>query len=165
MTEELKPCPFCGGTEIKFAVRRREGTGMHHEGDDIWGLNCTGCGASHPNRYNEYGRKLLIKEWNTRAALQEAEPAAAEGQAGWISVDDQLPELGVLVFGLTEGGALSVFCRDDGGGEGWLWAQQHWAWNIAAPEGIECDDDYDVKFWRPMFAAPLPSGQQEGGKR
>jgi hypothetical protein len=99
------------------------------------------------------------------AGIISAEPAAAEGQAGWISVDDRMPELGVLVFGLTEGGALSVFCRDDGGGEGWLWAQQHWAWNIAAPEGIECDDDYDVKFWRPMFAAPLPSGQQEGGKR
>lgn len=96
--------------------------------------------------------------------VKEAEPAAAEGQAGWISVQDRLPELGVLVFGLTEGGALSVFCRDDGGGEGWLWAQQHWAWNLADPMGIECDDDYDVKFWCPMFAAPLPSGQKEGGK-
>lgn len=69
----LKPCPFCGGTSIKFAVDRRAGTGMWHSGDDIWGLNCTDCGASHPNRYNEHGRQLLIEDWNRRTPEPDAQ--------------------------------------------------------------------------------------------
>jgi hypothetical protein len=79
------------------------------------------------------------------------EPAV---KAGWIAVSERLPELEVPVFGWTAGGSLSVFMRDAGGGEGWLWARQQWASDIADPNGIEADDDYDVRWWRPLFAAP-----------
>jgi hypothetical protein len=50
MGDELKPCPFCGGTVLR--------TG----GDDkVVGVSCLRCEASGPNHYGKY-------EWDDRAA-------------------------------------------------------------------------------------------------
>jgi hypothetical protein len=73
--------------------------------------------------------------------------------AGWIRTADQLPELGAFVLGWCEG-ALAVFCRDDLGEDGWIWARQLNAWNLADPDGAECEDDYIVTHWMPIPAPP-----------
>jgi hypothetical protein len=66
--EELKPCPFCGGTVLR--------TG----GDDkIVGVSCLRCEACGPNHYGQH-------EWNDRAntlsPLPHVEPI---GYCVWIS--------------------------------------------------------------------------------
>lgn len=62
MVNELKPCPFCGGTVLRSG------------GDDkVVGFSCLRCEASGPNHYGEF-------EWNTRAdtgRLSELEAEAA----------------------------------------------------------------------------------------
>jgi Protein of unknown function (DUF551) len=74
--------------------------------------------------------------------------------AEWISVDDRLPDLNVLVMGWTRAGELAVFSRDDGGGEGWLWARQMSSWNLTDPNGIEAEDDFEVTHWMPLPEGP-----------
>lgn len=87
----------------------------------------------------------------------------AELSDAWIPVGERLPALQELVFALSNS-KLSVMARDDLGEDGWLWAQQHSAWNLADPDGLEIDDDYQPTHWRPMFALPDASQPQaEGG--
>ena len=55
MTEELKPCPFCGG-EAEII-------------DDAMGTipRCRYCGAENGNGfYGEGGHKLALEDWNSR---------------------------------------------------------------------------------------------------
>jgi len=49
MTDELKPCPFCGGENL--------------EEDAIGRVACSGCGATAPYGYH------TTETWNTRADL------------------------------------------------------------------------------------------------
>lgn len=51
---ELKPCPFCGGTEIDT-----------HGDDKVVGYHCLTCEAVGPNHYITFPKP---REWNTRAA-------------------------------------------------------------------------------------------------
>lgn len=75
MSEELKPCPFCGGTEITLEWRL-----LHDGARPVH--SCDNCGAQGPigNRYDGGSRAGQDKvdaenvgKWNTRA------PLSAEG--------------------------------------------------------------------------------------
>lgn len=60
MTEELKPCPFCG-SEAEF-------------NSDEFGecVCCKSCGATlHNGVYGEEGRKLASADWNARPIENE----------------------------------------------------------------------------------------------
>lgn len=85
MSEELKPCPFCGGeAEIDFSSVTDFGGFGHQTG---W-CECLNCGLQIDLEFNADDKsinptKLLTKKWNTRGP-----------QSDWISVDDGLPTKG-----------------------------------------------------------------------
>lgn len=72
-TDELKPCPFCGGK----ASFERQGT---HRQSCI--VVCGSCGCRHESGY-EY--ELSACGWNTRAALQSQD----REDAPFLQEDDQ----------------------------------------------------------------------------
>lgn len=57
MSDELKPCPFCGG----------EPQWQWHSGDALW-IECTSCGAIGPQHENSTGENQdeTLSAWNTR---------------------------------------------------------------------------------------------------
>ncbi len=57
MTDEIKPCPFCGDSDIQFDKH----IGRYQE--TIWSMCCYQCGATFPNRYK---KELLVEAWNRR---------------------------------------------------------------------------------------------------
>lgn len=59
MSEELKPCPFCGSENL------RQGTVGYSCGIDIY-IKCVDC-CGKMQLCEEYGEKQLIKAWNRRA--------------------------------------------------------------------------------------------------
>ena len=61
MTEELKPCPFCGDPNI--VITR---VGFHA----VSMATCCGCGADGPARVSD---EAAISAWNTRAPLAVTE--------------------------------------------------------------------------------------------
>jgi Lar family restriction alleviation protein len=61
--EELKPCPFCGSTDLHHHL---EGTTPH----PAWAIYCRYCGAR--SRYDDAGDH--ISAWNTRAVLKKKPP-------------------------------------------------------------------------------------------
>lgn len=63
---ELLPCPFCAGTDIRIDRHPNAGRGMH-QGEDVYSMCCYDCGATFPNRYR---RELLVECWNRRASPQ-----------------------------------------------------------------------------------------------
>ena len=63
MTEDFKPCPFCGGADIRSDNHGKVSRDPMHRDDDVWSMCCYGCGATFPNRYR---RELLIEAWNRR---------------------------------------------------------------------------------------------------
>lgn len=61
---ELKPCPFCGSTDVANVSGNYAGPSNRlHAGDEIFAVNCKECGASVPNRYRN---ELVVKAWNRR---------------------------------------------------------------------------------------------------
>lgn len=73
--QELKPCPFCGGTEIELSCGTPDREGIPKQ------MNCTECGASGPWDYaTEESTEQQVKDWNTRPTpdLTERIEAAAE---------------------------------------------------------------------------------------
>lgn len=75
------PCPFCGSVDMRLNVERGAGTGMFHRGEDVWYMNCYGCGVQWPGMYAEHGRQSLIEKWNTRAALASSPPGVEPPQS------------------------------------------------------------------------------------
>ena len=71
MTEELKPCPFCGGEAVIISATRRDVNEILPNGDfktgyvEIFMARCTECGAS--SNYNEV-QDVVAMLWNTRAS-------------------------------------------------------------------------------------------------
>ena len=69
---ELARCPFCGSSDIANVSAGHAGPSNHwHAGEEIFAVNCRGCGASVPNRYRN---SLVVEAWNRRASI----PAAGE---------------------------------------------------------------------------------------
>lgn len=64
----LKPCPFCGGADIRFDKHTAAGRGPYHFGETVYSMCCYQCGATFPNRYR---RELLEEAWNRRAPHPE----------------------------------------------------------------------------------------------
>ena len=58
MTEELKPCPFCG-----CDVNSRPWTYRHDPDGNMQYIQCPWCGIRTPSMNNEYE---LISVWNRR---------------------------------------------------------------------------------------------------
>jgi len=76
--EALKPCPFCGSTDIGNVSSHHPGPAYAlHANDTIFAVNCKECGAGVPNRYRN---DLVVDAWNRRAMLQAA-PAAPASDA------------------------------------------------------------------------------------
>ena len=63
MTEELKPCPFCGGSAYH--------SNCYNGTDFWWEIDCWRCGARVASRktvfQNNKTRDEAIKKWNRRA--------------------------------------------------------------------------------------------------
>jgi len=59
MSEELKPCPFCGGSAFEMVDEDK--------GDDYGFVACSGCHVETPYGYKEYRRE----KWNRRAEPEE----------------------------------------------------------------------------------------------
>lgn len=69
MTErDFKPCPFCGGTDIRCANHGKISRDPFHREDNVWSMCCYSCGATVANRYR---RELLLETWNRRVAVGE----------------------------------------------------------------------------------------------
>ena len=72
MSDELKPCPFCGGDYLRI-----QSTYVH----------CNSCGGDGPEvsrrRGREYWGDLAIKAWNTRHT-PEAVKGIVEALEGWV---------------------------------------------------------------------------------
>lgn len=79
----------------------------------------------------------------------------------WISVKDKLPEIDVVVMvciRCENGDARYTWGGRTDDGEGWLWGVVDCSWVDPAPDSrwndIVVDDDYAVKFWKPMDQPP-----------
>ncbi len=70
--ESLKPCPFCGNTEIEFSLYHPQFNG-HPDMDYwcYWGILCPNCGAEMENgrmdnQSWEDAKAEIIAAWNRR---------------------------------------------------------------------------------------------------
>ena len=71
---DLKPCPFCGSTDIANVSAGYAGpTDRWHAGDGIFAVNCRVCGASVPQRHSN---AWVVAAWNKRVG--EASIGTAE---------------------------------------------------------------------------------------
>ena len=87
MSEQLKPCPFCGATKesglVNICIAPVESF-LKRETIEFYTVKCGCCEAQIGNHCTEDG---AIAAWNRRAS-------------SWISVEDRLPEVNkeVLVY-------------------------------------------------------------------
>jgi Lar family restriction alleviation protein len=66
---ELKPCPFCGETDLRVAFSHEAGRW------DIWEVECEACCVSKDGALGFVGedaRKSAIDAWNSQPALEAA---------------------------------------------------------------------------------------------
>ena len=96
MSEELKPCPFCGGTDIRFDIETMQPDNIH---GGTW--SCGDCDSVGPNtaywHASEEEAKLdAANAWNTRHipegyALVPVEPTAEMIDAGFRADSESFP--------------------------------------------------------------------------
>lgn len=72
MSEELKPCPFCGG---KAALRMS----WMADGHRYRSVECVECGATTPGNYSEVGDQS-VWDWNTRTPEQAIAATLGRGE-------------------------------------------------------------------------------------
>ncbi|AXH43507.1 Lar family protein [Erwinia phage vB_EhrS_49] len=67
MTEELKPCPFCGGSAKIESNRDWHTLYVDHA------INCIieDCTPQYSSSTENYG--LMVKDWNTRAEMEKSD--------------------------------------------------------------------------------------------
>lgn len=104
MSEQLKPCPFCGQTPgIDYS-----------DALDAYVVVCEDCPA---NQFDDR-RGGAIATWNTRPLedAKDAEISALREERRWIPVSERLPEVGqrVLVWRKGIGGAYESEYADFG---------------------------------------------------
>ena len=92
MSNELKPCPFCGSKDIRIDRHVRAGRGEHH-GADVFSMGCFDCGATFPNRYK---REILVENWNQRVA----QSSHLHGHAPGITMDEVIEHV-AMRYGYT----------------------------------------------------------------
>ncbi|MBQ6664146.1 MAG: Lar family restriction alleviation protein [Synergistaceae bacterium] len=63
MTGKLKPCPYCGSTQVDFFAS----FGDKDTNQNYMNIECLSCGAQGPTKL---GEEQAIKAWNNRAAGQ-----------------------------------------------------------------------------------------------
>jgi Lar family restriction alleviation protein len=83
--EVWKPCPFCGGTDIRHDRHPGYGRGLYHQGEDVYSMCCYQCGATFPNRYK---LELLRDAWNRRVAPETDEHPATGLLREWLCASD-----------------------------------------------------------------------------
>jgi len=104
--ENSKPCPFCGGTDIRYTKHAKEGMGIHRL-EDVYSMCCYMCGAHFPNMYSPMA---LMEKWNRRKSItteQEQEPVA------WIPAF-RSPEKDGWYWGISSTGAEGKCCYEGG---------------------------------------------------
>lgn len=83
MSEELKPCPFCGGDVIN----------VHHGKETYWAM-CNGCTSEGAPRGSRAG---AAESWNTRP-VEDALNARIRELEGWRAKDQGLAEVEAMVI-------------------------------------------------------------------
>ncbi|MGJ7508712.1 DUF551 domain-containing protein [Variovorax sp. GT1P44] len=112
------------------------------------------CGA-----YVGQGVSFYTHQFEAFAAAISAR--ASEAEDAWITVGgDRFPEPDVPVLA-TNGRTIGVYAFQNDG-DGWAWAQQKWCWNLADPDGLEWDDDYEITHWRPLPKPPTGDAGSRG---
>jgi Lar family restriction alleviation protein len=87
----IKPCPFCGGSDIDEAFVRSYKSG--DQSQPIIAAGCHSCGASGPDTNvpdHSTGYKESINKWNDRAEVERLQARVAEkcdAPVGWIGPD------------------------------------------------------------------------------
>lgn len=107
-------------------------------------------------------QKATRQAWVAMLAAAPAAPVAAAVPAGWVSVDERLPEMDEPVWLFEPGTSPWIGGRGEGG-EGWLWCstqgteyqRSDGTWSCAS---MIADDDYQPTHWQPLPAAPAPDG-------
>ncbi|MDS1142427.1 hypothetical protein RE432_18490 [Pusillimonas sp. SM2304] len=107
-TDELEPCPCCGG-EAAFNTTRttcRETIKLNKR-DTGYGVNCVVCGINNRGLVLGYESKALAAEaWNRRAALREQDREDAEITAyalpGGISVERSMQRDGTYLWAVRD---------------------------------------------------------------
>lgn len=85
VTEDIKPCPFCGGDVLEINDRKMYEDLVKEDGHSMLSIWCKGCNTEvklydHPdNVTSDYvtGCEKIIKKWNTR---KEKRDGAEENQ-------------------------------------------------------------------------------------
>jgi Lar family restriction alleviation protein len=98
MTDDLKPCPFCGEKYVTTEFDRGQG--------DKWGYaSCDVCAACGPEVRTNYDREPdgpwhseAIAAWNTRA-LPAIDPAAIR-EAAWMEALDAAHQYTLTQYGM-----------------------------------------------------------------
>ena len=79
MSTIIKPCPFCGGSDIDEAFVRSYKSG--DQSQPIIAAGCHSCGASGPDTNvpdHPTGYKESINKWNDRAEIERLQARVAE---------------------------------------------------------------------------------------
>lgn len=141
MSEQLKPCPFCGGEAERHTIGDEEPS---NRGGDV--ICCPDCGASS---HVEFGRKEnLVGLWNARTDAPFLPMAAWDqrDEAVLLTVDyrdgDHAIDDAFIALTIGHNNDHNV---DEGEGEGWLFAG--WCWS---------HDHYVQGKGKPIGWLPLP---------
>lgn len=68
---QVKPCPFCGGTDIRIETREFFDSLIRRYDSAMLSIGCADCGAEtctygHDGNDYDQRRAALIAKWNTR---------------------------------------------------------------------------------------------------
>lgn len=87
MSEELRPCPFCGGEAFYIKIM-----GNYEKPHEIY---CSKCDGAITEGRSE---KQVVTNWNTRPIEDELQARIAELEAErrWIPVSERLPDTKIV---------------------------------------------------------------------